>query len=150
MRRLTPRKLTPARKRVLVRRLRAGARLDQAASAAGIGAGLLGTWIGKGAHGHPHYAALAAAVVAGRELVHRQELELVGHAVRLLETGETIRATAKALGVAYDVLRVRVRRARRGELGLEALAWAAEGRSRVRETCPHCGAPMRAQVRRAA
>jgi len=137
--------LTPNIERVLVEQLVRGKDGVVAAAAAGISYRVLQDYIRKGTHGHPAYAAVAGAVVAGHEERRRQELALAQHATALLDGGASLRSAAKQLGVSYDELKVPLRRARAGDPALLELATAAHRRARAPRrprTCPHCGAEL--------
>jgi len=148
----TPRLMTPARRRVLVRRLGRGEAVATAARAAGVERYVVWHWIGAGMKGHPRYVAIARAHVAGQAEARRQERELVRAAAKLLSAGVSHRGTAKAVGVSLGSLQKLIHRAQ-GVFGrapdpkLAPLVKASQRRARgpwsARVRCAHCGAPIR-------
>ena len=91
--------ITPAIRARLVRRLRAGATIADAARAVRLPPHVVCDSVAAGARGHVFFAPLAVAHAAGLEANRRRELALVEGAARLLLAGTSIRQTAKLLRV---------------------------------------------------
>jgi len=157
-------KLTPQVQRVLVSALSGGATKKAAAHAAGISDTTLADWLALAETGHPRLArfARAIAVARARPLKERdsalaralgerrtlellRESELADGAAQLVDAGATLRGAATALGIPWTALRVLLKRGRRGEAHLTALARSAQRRARAPRrprTCPHCGGEL--------